>query len=209
MCEILQLQRSLSFFVNFSAKLQTLSQQTRWYGRHCLKNSWEKWKKNKLNHLAVKKTSLSNGRLFTEVNHRVEASFDWLWCIIFLWTWSLSPSVVLRFNGVGGYFLKFQPILFNALGWPMTAILYSRYSATCRGFDWANGKSQLNFILFLGISQSDCTARLLKLPFQLQSFADFFPEQVRNYFWWLSNSPERECGHLQRTNGTFIKWSIF
>ena len=55
----------------------------------------------------------------------------------------------------------------------MTVILYSRYSATCSGFDWANGKSQLKYILFLGISQSDCTARLLKLLSQLQSFADF------------------------------------
>ena len=62
----------------------------------------------------------------------------------------------------------------------MTVILYSRYSATCSGFGWAKGKSQTNLILFLGISHSDCTAPLLKLPFQLQSFADFFPEQVRN-----------------------------
>ena len=62
----------------------------------------------------------------------------------------------------------------------MTLILYSRYSATCSGFGWAKGKSQINLILFLGISHSDCTARLLKLLSQLQSFADCFPEQVRN-----------------------------
>ena len=62
----------------------------------------------------------------------------------------------------------------------MTVILCSRYSATCSGFGWAKGKSQINLILYLGISHSDCTARLRKLPFQLQSFADFFPEQVRN-----------------------------
>ena len=62
----------------------------------------------------------------------------------------------------------------------MTVITFSRYSVTCSGFGWAKGKSQINLMLFLGISHSDCTARLLKLPFQLQSFADFFPEQVRN-----------------------------
>ena len=62
----------------------------------------------------------------------------------------------------------------------MTVLLYSRYSATCSGFGWAKEKSQIYLMLFLGVSHSDCTARLLKLPFQLQSFADFFPEQVRN-----------------------------
>ena len=62
----------------------------------------------------------------------------------------------------------------------MTVILYSRYSATCNGFVWAKGKSKINLILFLGVPHSDCTARLLKLLSQLQSFAEFLPEQVRN-----------------------------
>ena len=65
----------LSIFFIFFPKLQTLRQQTRWYGGYCLKDH-KKSEKNNLNHLAVKKRSLSIGRLFTEVNHRVEASFD-------------------------------------------------------------------------------------------------------------------------------------
>ena len=132
-------------------------------------------KKSNLNHLAVKKTSLSNGRLFTEVNHRVEASFDWLWCILILWTWSRSPSVVLRFNGVGGYFLKFQPILFIALGWSMTVILYSRYSATWSGFGWAKGKSQINLMLFFGNFPFWLHRTSAKTAFPVTKFWWFFP----------------------------------
>ena len=64
------------FFVNFFPNVANTTSADP-LERYTLPKTFKrKVKKNILNHLAVKEISLSNGRPFTEVNHRVEASFD-------------------------------------------------------------------------------------------------------------------------------------